>query len=46
MPVEGMSPKLILTICAIILALLTYWPGTPTLPVAVICLAIANLVSL
>jgi hypothetical protein len=41
---EYMSPKLILTITAVILALLTYWPGSPTLPVAVICLAVANFV--
>lgn len=39
-----MSAKYILSIVAIILALVTYWPGAPTLPLAVICLAIANIV--
>jgi flagellar biosynthesis component FlhA len=40
-----MNPQTILAIIAIILVLTSYWPGAPTLPVAVICLAIALLVA-
>lgn len=40
-----MNPQTILAIIAIILAVASYWPGVPTLPVAVICLGIALLVA-
>jgi hypothetical protein len=38
------SPKHILAIIGIILAVVSYWPGAPTLGVAVICLGIAEIV--
>jgi hypothetical protein len=39
-----MNPKSILTIVAIILALVSYYPGAPTLGAAVIILGAANLI--
>lgn len=39
-----MTPKVILSLVAIFLAILSYWPGIPTLPVAIIVLGVANLV--
>lgn len=38
------SVKFILSLIALILAVASYWPGVPTLGVAVILLAIANMV--
>jgi len=37
------NPVFILAAIALLLALLSYWPGTPTLPIAVIITAIALL---
>jgi len=37
------SPRHILAIIAIILAVVSYWPGAPTLGVSVILLGIADL---
>jgi hypothetical protein len=38
------NPRTMLSIIAIVLAAASYYPGVPTLGVAVICLGIANLV--
>lgn len=39
------NPVFILAIIALILAVVSYWPGAPTLGVAVIIIAIALLLS-
>jgi hypothetical protein len=39
------NPVFLLAIIALILAIVSYWPGAPTLGVAVIVLAIALLIS-
>jgi len=39
------SPVFILAVIALILAIVSYWPGAPTLGVAVILVAIAILLS-
>lgn len=39
------NPVFLLAIIALILAIVSYWPGAPTLGVAVIVIAIALLIS-
>jgi hypothetical protein len=39
------NPKAILSIIAIVLAAASYYPGVPTLGVAVILLGVANLIT-
>jgi len=39
------NPVFILAVIALILAIISYWPGAPTLGVSVILLAIAILIS-
>jgi hypothetical protein len=39
------NPVFILAVIALILAIVTYWPGAPTLGVAVILLAVAIMLS-
>ena len=38
------SPKHILAVIAIVLAVVSYWPGAPTLGVSVILIGIAELI--
>jgi hypothetical protein len=39
-----MTPKHILAAIAVLLAVVSYWPGAPTLGVAVILLGVAELI--
>lgn len=39
------NPVLILAVIALLLAIVSYWPGAPTLGVAVILLAVALMLS-